>query len=254
MKAQMAYFEKWMTGDAVEILNLDDTIDLHHLHFADSETSNQSVLDAMHGYQIMPRTEIDTRYLADRAMVKRLPNLLAICSTGAGYDMIDVEACTNAGIIVCNQSGTNAEAVAEHVFGFMLSLSKKIIDADRAMHTRDRVDRMMFDGRDIFGKTLGIIGIGQIGTRTAQIARAFNMNVLAYDPYLGEADVHSRGAQRVDWDRLFTDSDFITVHCPRNDQTLNMIDKKSFDLMKPTAFLSPPPEAAFTMRTIWPRH
>lgn len=236
MTARMAYFETWMTGDAVAILNDHADIDLTHLMFANGVAENEAVLSNMHGYQIMPRTELDPAYLADRDFIQRMPQLLAICSTGAGYDMIDVDACSDAGIIVCNQSGTNAEAVAEHVFGFMLNLAKKITIADRAMHRIDRVDRMAFDGRDIFGKTLGIIGIGQIGTRTANIASAFNMRVLACDPYVDEAEIKARGAEKADWQTVFANSDYISVHCPRNDSTLNMIDASAFALMKPSAF------------------
>lgn len=234
--AKMVYFEQWMTGDAVHILNADERIDLTHLRFSDDVQANEDRLVEMHGYQIMPRTELDPNYLADRSFVERMPKMLAICSTGAGYDMVDVDACTDAGIIVCNQSGTNSEAVAEHVFGFMLGLSKKIMLADRAMRTVDRVDRMTFDGRDIFGKTMGIVGLGQIGVRTAAIASAFNMRVLAYDPFLSAEEIVARGAEKVDWETLFSTSDFISVHCPRTESTLNMIDERAFALMKPSAF------------------
>ena len=234
--AKMVYFEQWMTGDAVHILNACDKIELTHLQFSSDMQANEAELVQMHGYQIMPRTELDPRYLADRAFVERMPKMLAICSTGAGYDMIDVDACTGAGIIVCNQSGTNSEAVAEHVFGLLLGLSKKIMIADRAMRTVDRVDRMAFDGRDIFGKTIGLVGLGQIGTRVAAIAQAFNMRVLAYDPFLSEEEIGVRGAEKMDWGMLFSTSDFISVHCPRTESTLNMIDESAFELMKPSAF------------------
>lgn len=234
--AKMVYFEQWMTGDAVELLDVADNIELTHLQFSNEVQANENELLQMHGYQIMPRTELDPRYLADRAFVERMPKMLAICSTGAGYDMIDVDACTDAGIIVCNQSGTNSEAVAEHVFGFMLGLSKKIMIADRAMRTIDRVDRMMFDGRDIFGKTIGLVGLGQIGRRVAAIAQAFNMRVLAYDPFLSAEEIAARGAEKVDWEMLFSTSDFISVHCPRTEETLKMIDEQAFALMKPSAY------------------
>lgn len=234
--AKMVYFEQWMTGDAVDLLDANKNIELTHLQFSSDQQANEDELVKMHGYQIMPRTELDPRYLADSGFVERMPKLLAICSTGAGYDMIDVDACTDAGIIVCNQSGTNSEAVAEHVFGFILGLSKKIMVADRAMRTVDRVDRMAFDGRDIFGKTIGIVGIGQIGTRVATVAKAFNMRVLAYDPYVPATEMAARGAEDVDWETLFSASDFISIHCPRTTKTLNMIDAPAFALMKPSAF------------------
>ena len=137
----------------------------------------------MHGYQVMPRTELDPAYLVDAELLKRMPALLAVSSTGAGYDMIDVDACTHAGIIVCNQSGSNKEAVAEHAFGMMLGIAKKIVSVNAAMHTEDRVLRDNFVGTELAGKSLGIVGIGEIGTRVAELGNAFHMDVSAYDPY-----------------------------------------------------------------------
>ena len=164
-----------------------------------------------------------------------MDNLLAVCSTGSGYDMIDVEACTECGIIVCNQSGTNKEAVAEHVFGMLLSLCKQLITANTAMHTEDMVLRNRFVGSEIFGRTLGIVGLGQIGTRVAEIARVFNMQVLAFDPYVSQEQATERGATKTDWTTLLKQSDYITIHCPRNDETLDMFDSKAFATMKKTA-------------------
>ncbi|MGI9475731.1 MAG: hydroxyacid dehydrogenase [Hyphomicrobiaceae bacterium] len=234
--AKLVYFERWMNGHAVDILNQSDAIDLIHLHHASGPEANEDVLRTMHGYQIMPRTELDPIYLADRGFVERMPNLLAVCSTGAGYDMIDVDACSDAGIIVCNQSGTNKEAVAEHAFGLILGLSKRITAADRGMRSIDRMGRHGFVGNDILGKTLGIIGIGQIGTRSAEIAKAFRMRVMAYDPYVSAEQVAERGAEKVDWETLFAQSDYISVHCPRTEETLGMIDAAAFARMKPTAY------------------
>lgn len=234
--AKLIYFEKWMNGHAVDILDKSDVVDLVRLGHASGTEANEPELQTMHGYQIMPRTELDPAYLADRAFIERMPNLLAVSSTGAGYDMVDVEACTEAGIIVCNQSGTNKEAVAEHAFGLILGLSKKITAADRGMRSTDGVDRNRFIGNDIHGKTLGLVGIGEIGTRTAEIAKAFRMRVIAYDPYVSADDVAARGAEKVDWETLFATSDYLSVHCPRNAETLNMIDAAAIARMKPTAY------------------
>ena len=234
--AKVVYFETWMGGHAVKILNESDTVDLVHLSYGADQAANEAELQTMHGYQVMPRTELDPRYLPDRAFIERMPNLLVACSTGAGYDMIDVDACTDNGIIVCNQSGTNNEAVAEHAFGLILGLSKKITAADRGMRTIDKMSRAGFTGNDIYGKTLGIVGFGHIGTRTAEIAKAFRMNVIAYDPYVEDDEIAKRGARKVDWETLFTTSDYISVHCPRSDETLGMISTAAFEKMKPTAY------------------
>lgn len=234
--AKVIYFETWMGGHAVEILNDTEAVDLVHLKFNSNSGDNEAELQTMHGYQVMPRTELDPRYLPDREFIERMPNLLAVCSTGAGYDMIDVAACTDNGIIVCNQSGTNNEAVAEHAFGLILGLSKKITAADRGMRAIDKMGRAGFTGNDIYGKTLGIIGIGHIGTRTAEIAKAFRMNVIVYDPYVDAEETAKRGGEKVDWDTLFAISDYVSVHCPRSDETIGMINADAFAMMKPTAY------------------
>ena len=234
--AKLIVFDKWMDGKAIELLTETDVLDLVRLEQVRGPAANEPELLTMHGYQILPRTELDPIYLADRAFVSRMPNLLAVSSTGAGYDMIDVDACTEAGIIVVNRSGANKEAVAEHAFGLILGLSKKITAADRGMRTIDRMSRTNFVGNDIAGKTLGLIGIGQIGTRAAEIAKAFRMQVIAYDPPVSAADTAARGAEKVDWETLFRESDYISVHCPRTAETLGMIDATAFKLMKPTAY------------------
>jgi len=142
--------------------------------------------------------------------------MLALCSTGAGYDVIDVDACTSAGVLVCSQSGTNSEPVAEHAIGLMLSLSKRIGLTNRALLRGTATDRYAMIGNDINGKTVGIVGIGQIGRLTAKYAGAFDMRVLAYDPYLSGQQIAERGATKVDFATLLAQSDFITIHCPRN--------------------------------------
>jgi D-3-phosphoglycerate dehydrogenase len=172
----------------------------------------------------------------DTAMLRRCPRMLAISATGAGYDTVDVDACTAAGVIVCNQSGTNTEAVAEHAIGMMIALSKKFAITDKKMRREPGVDRYSHSGNDIYGKTVGIIGIGYIGTRTAELCRGlFNMRVLAYDPYLSADEIAKRHAVKVELDELLQASDFVTVHCPRSDETFGMFGRDQFARMKPTA-------------------
>jgi D-3-phosphoglycerate dehydrogenase len=156
---------------------------------------------------------------------------------GAGYDVIDVDACTRAGVIVCNQSGTNKEAVAEHALGFMLALSKKIVLSDRAMRKNKDLDRFLYTGNDLLGKTVGIVGIGNIGTRTAELCRGlFRMRVLAYDPYLTKEQIAARGGEKVELDELLAQSDYVTLHCPRTEETFGMFGYEQFSRMKPSAY------------------
>jgi D-3-phosphoglycerate dehydrogenase len=226
-----------MNPAAERILAERPDIELVRLDYASPEHENWGEMSRAHGYQIQPRTELRKPWFGDAALLAGCPNLLAISSTGAGYDMIDVEDCTKAGVIVVNQSGTNKEGVAEHALGLILSLSKKIAVSERVMRTVPNMDRRGYQGNDIRRKTLGIIGIGNIGTRLAQICRmAFDMTVLAYDPYLTASQIEERGGSKVTLEELLRRSDYVSVHCPRTKETFGMLGAAQFALMRPTAY------------------
>jgi D-3-phosphoglycerate dehydrogenase len=143
-----------------------------------------------------------------------------------------VAACTKAGIIVVNQAGINARAVAEQTLGVMLSLSKRIAESDKRLRRERGFAREELMGHDIAGKILGVVGIGHVGTRVAYLANAFGMTVLAYDPYVGVEEIARRGARSVTLDELLARSDFVSIHCPRTNETLGMIDARAFARMK----------------------
>lgn len=234
---RLAYFETWIDPVAEKMLRARADIDLVRLEYTTPEPDNWRELGRAHGYQISARGDLREPWLADAKLLAKCQNLLAVSSTGVGYDVIDVAACTAAGVIVCNQSGSNKEAVAEHALGLILSLSKKIAVADRAVRRADSVDRYTVIGSDIRNKTVGIIGIGQIGTRVAELCRGlFGMTVLAYDPYLTADQVVARGATKVELDDLLRRSDYVTVHCPRTEETFGMLGSAKFALMKRTAY------------------
>lgn len=126
-----------------------------------------------------------------------------MCTGGAGYDATNVEDCTEAGILVANQAGLNAEAVAEHALAMMLCLTKQIAQVNMALRRDPALDRLAFRSSDIFGKTLGVIGLGHIGTRVAEIcATAFGMNVLAVHPRLTDEQAERRYARLVGLPKL----------------------------------------------------
>jgi len=158
------------------------------------------VLAQAHAYQIgSARDEIATRFHATATLLARTPNLLIVSTNGVGYDTVNVKDCTQAGVLVLNQAGGNREAVAEHVIGMMLCLAKRIIQVDRAMRREPNLDRNAFMGNDMFGKTIGIIGIGHVGSRITELCRGLlDMRVLACDPYLSAAQVAARGAEKVE--------------------------------------------------------
>src|ERR1700730_10147755 len=124
------------------------------------------ILGAAHAYQMSSaRDELARHYHAGAELLGRAPNLLIVSTNGAGYDTVDVTACTERGVLVVNQSGGNAEAVAEHVVGMMLCLVKRVGECDRALRTGTMANRNDYTGREAFGKTIGIVGLGNVGRR-----------------------------------------------------------------------------------------
>lgn len=189
-------------------------------------------------YQVRStRSELHEPLWVDAPLFEKCPDLLAVSTTGSGYDTVNLEACTEAGVIAVNQAGGNKQAVAEHAFGMMLCLSKQIIQSDRAMRQQPDVNRELYTGRDINGKTLGIVGLGKVGSHVADLAtRLFNMKVLAFDPFI-KAEVFShRSATATPLPQLLEESDFVTVHCPRNKSSEHMFNAEAFGRMKPGAF------------------
>ncbi|MFQ5763678.1 MAG: hydroxyacid dehydrogenase [Rhodospirillales bacterium] len=233
----LVFFENWMDPVAEAMLAKEPGIRLTRLRFAGAVDDNWRALEAAHGYQLMASTEIQPPYLPHRALIARCPNLLAFSVTGAGYDMVDMAACTENGIMVVNHAGANSESVAQHVLGMMLALSKRIVQSDRRMRRgREGWTRWDYKGKELTGRTLGIIGLGNVGRRVAALAAAFNMRVVAYDPYITADDFRERGAEPVGYDELFQAPDFVSVNCPLTEETRGMIGKREYGLMKPTAY------------------
>ena len=128
-------------------------------------------------------------------------SLLIVSSNGAGYDTINLKACTDAGVLALNQAGGNKEAVAEHALAMMLNLTKRIIEADRASRRDKNLNRQPLIGHDLFGKTVGIVGLGNVGKRLAELCRGlFSMRVLAYDPYVSAEVMTKLGVEKIELD------------------------------------------------------
>ncbi len=150
---------------------------------------------------------------------------------------VDLEAAKEFKIWVTNQPGSNAVSVAELVFGQMIALVRHTHEANRAVKEDRWSDYLKFIGTELAGKTIGIVGLGNIGMRLALRARAFEMEVLVDDPYIPESHVTSLGGKWVGLEELLAESDFVTIHCPLNRETRSMIGRKELALMKPSAFL-----------------
>lgn len=134
-------------------------------------------------------------------------------------------------------AGSNSVSVAELVFGQMIALVRHTIEANRAVKENRWGDYLKFLGTELANKTIGIIGMGNIGTRVAIRARAFEMSFVVYDPYIPEAHVTALGGRRVGLNELLSESDFVTIHCPLNQETKRMIGAEELSRMKPSAYL-----------------
>jgi D-3-phosphoglycerate dehydrogenase len=166
-----------------------------------------------------------------KELIERAKRLKVIGRAGAGVDNIDVEAATKRGIVVMNTPGGNAIAAAEHTIGLMLAAARKIPQAHMALK-QGRWERERFTGIELEGKLLGVIGLGNIGRIVAEKAKGMGMRVLAYDPYIPKEVAEKKGIELVSFEELLKRSDVITLHVPKTKETIGMIDRKAFSLMK----------------------
>ncbi|MCL1631932.1 NAD(P)-binding domain-containing protein [Sporolactobacillus sp. CPB3-1] len=155
---------------------------------------------------------------------------LKLVQTGAGFDNVDINACTQLGIWAANAAGVNAQAVAEHVMALMLSYYKNIPLLDVFMKKRMDENQLDYTGSELAGKTIGIIGLGAVGKKVAKFCSAFDMNVLAYARHA--AAQSDSFVKMTDFDHLVGESDIVSVHIPLNPQTKQLINKAVFKKMK----------------------
>jgi D-3-phosphoglycerate dehydrogenase len=168
-----------------------------------------------------------------KKIMEAAPQLRVVGRAGVGVDNIDVEAATQRGVVVMNTPGGNTITTAELTFTMILSLARKVPQAHGSM-VAGKWDRKLYQGTELFGKTLGVLGMGRIGGEVAKRAVAFGMRVLAYDPFLTEARAKSLGVELVaELDAVYRDADFITVHMPVTEQTKGMLNAAAFAKMKP---------------------
>ncbi|HEY3150573.1 MAG TPA: hydroxyacid dehydrogenase [Candidatus Binatia bacterium] len=177
--------------------------------------------------------------IARDQMERSAGRLKIIARTGVGVDpsRVDLEAAKEFRIWVTNQPGSNSVSVAELVCGQLIALVRHTHEAHRAVKENRWSDYLKFIGTELAGKTIGIVGMGNIGARMALRVRAFEMDFLVYDPYIPESHVTALGGKWVALEELLAESDFVTIHCPLNRETKGMIGASGLALMKPSAFL-----------------
>lgn len=167
----------------------------------------------------------------DRDVLEAAKDLVAVGRAGVGVDNIDIPAATEIGVVVMNTPGGNTIATAELTFTHMLCGARPVAQACATM--RDgRWDRKLFTGTELRQKKLAVLGLGRIGSEVAKRAKAFEMKVLAYDPYLSESRAEALGVEIVDLDRAFEEADYISVHMPLTDSTRGMVDADAISRMK----------------------
>lgn len=203
------------------------------------KTEAEPVLRLEHAYQIgSSRQELAMRYEGYAPLLARCPHLLVLSTNGAGFDTVNLEDATRAGVAVVNQTGGNKEGVAEHVMAMMLTLSKRIMIADHQMRAGGRYDWRDYMGDDLLERTVGIVGLGNAGTRVAELCRGlFRMRVLAFDPYLSAERIAERGAEKVAaLDDLLRQADYVSIDCPHTRETRGLMGAAQFAMMQPHAY------------------
>lgn len=173
-------------------------------------------------------------HIGPRALAQGHPRLKVIARNGIGVDTIDLAAATRLGVVVTNAPGTNTEAVADLVVGLMLALARDLVEADRIVR-EDRWTRVL--GWELTGKTLGLIGFGQIGRAVARRAAGFTMRVLAADPAVDEPTAKALGVRLVSLEQVLQDSDVVSIHVPLLPATQHLIGETQLRQMKRTACL-----------------
>jgi D-3-phosphoglycerate dehydrogenase len=175
---------------------------------------------------------VRSRAKVTKEIIEKAKRLKIIGRAGVGVDNIDLKAATEAGILVINSPEGNTASAAEHALALMFALARKIPLADASVRS-GKWDRNSFIGCELFNKTIGIIGLGKIGSRVAQTANALGMKVLGYDPLISAERANEINVQNVGLDEIWAKSDFISIHTPKTRETTHLIDEKVLAKIKP---------------------
>ena len=193
-----------------------------------SEDELAQIIGDYDGLIIRSGTRVTAKVLANPGKFK------AVARAGVGVDNVDIPEATRKGILVMNTPGGNTLSAAEHTMALLLAMSRNVVQACNSLKS-GAWDRKKYTGNQLNNKVLGLIGLGRIGMAVAKMAQGFNMKILGYDPFSAPTDAEKLGIEVTDkLERIFRESDFISLHVPRNEQTLNMIGAEQIEMMKPT--------------------
>lgn len=179
---------------------------------------------------------VRSRTQVTREVIEAAPALKIIARAGVGVDNVDVEAATEKGVMVVNAPESTSITVAEHTMGLVLSMSRKIAIADKSVKD-GKWEKSRFMGMELNGKTLGIVGMGRIGSQVVIRAKAFGMDVMVYDPYITPEAAAELGVEVVDLETLLKNADVITIHVPLTPETKYLISNPQFKIMKENAII-----------------
>ncbi|MBN2453781.1 MAG: phosphoglycerate dehydrogenase [Candidatus Omnitrophica bacterium] len=213
-----------LSKEAVEILQKEKEFSVD----VNTKLTPEQLKDTIKNYDALV-VRSSTKVTKD--IISAADRLKIVGRAGVGLDNVDVAAASKKGVIVVNTPAGNTISTAEHAFTMMLALSRNIPQADLSMK-KGEWERKKFMGHELYGKVLGIVGLGRIGTEMAKRALAFGMKVLAYDPYLSMERAKELGIEPAELEALFRNADYITVHTPLTDQTNHLISDKQLEMMK----------------------
>jgi len=199
------------------------------------ELDHDGILREIENYDaiiVRSRTKVTADIIEKGARGK----LKVIGRAGIGVDNIDVNKATELGIKVVNAPTGSTKSVAELAFAHMLALARFIPKADSSMRRGEWLKKQL-RGIELYGKTLGLIGSGNIAQHMARIAKGFGMNVLVYSPHCTDEKAKKMGAKRASLEEVLRESDFVSIHIPHTEETHHLLNKKNLSLMKPTAYL-----------------
>jgi len=219
-----------LAQEGIDLLNSTDGVEAV-VKTGISEDELAEIIGEHDGLIIRSGTKVTAKVLDNPGKLK------GIARAGVGVDNIDIPEATRKGILVMNTPGGNTLSAAEHTMALILAMSRSVVPACNSLRA-GAWDRKKYMGNQLNNKVLGVIGLGRIGLAVARMAKGFNMKILGYDPLATPADADKLGIDVTDeLERVFSEADYISVHVPRNEQTLNMIGSEQIEMMKPTVRL-----------------
>ncbi|MCE5213662.1 MAG: phosphoglycerate dehydrogenase [Methanobacterium sp.] len=223
---------KVLIADQINEKGIDELKDIAEVVVQTDITKEEliNVIEDFDGIVVRSRTKVT------KDVIEASRKLKIIARAGVGVDNVDVKAATEKGIMVVNAPESTSITVAEHTMGVMLSLARKISIADKSVKD-GKWEKSKFMGTELAGKTLGVVGMGRIGSQVVTRCKAFAMKILVNDPYITEEAAARLGATIVDKETLFKDADIISIHVPLTPETKHSIGKEQFEMMNENAFI-----------------